>query len=510
MRDQGLGSWTGRRRRMSPERVALIQDGSAISYAELDDLAVRAAHGLRQAGIGRGDRVAWLGLNSIEMVATMLGTAKLGAVFVPLNTRLAPPEIAWILRDSEPSLWCWTPGFESIAESDEVRATAVPRRRVTDLAGGRGMAELLADDVTPLDEPVDHDDLFMIQYTSGTSGRPKGVQLTHGNIVWNCYNLLVDVDVRADEVALVTAPLFHTAALNQVLFPIILKGGTSLVEARFDAARAIELIEEYGVTLLFGVTSMYLAIAQSPRWADADLRTLRSALSGGAPLPEALLRIYAERGLPIIQGYGLTEASPGVTMLRAPETLRKLGSAGTPCFFTDVRVVGPDGAEVGVGEPGEVLVRGRNVTPGYWRDPAATAGAFAGGGAGADGWLLTGDLATVDEEGYLRIVDRVKDMFISGGENVYPVEVESALYTHPAVAECAVVGVPDERWGEVGRAAVVLREGHRLSAEDLLAHLDGRLARYKIPRQVRFVTELPHNASGKLVKSRVKEMVSTP
>jgi fatty-acyl-CoA synthase len=195
-------------------------------------------------------------------------------------------------------------------------------------------------------------------------------------------------------------------------------------------------------------------------------------------------------------------------MLRAPETLRKLGSAGTPCFFTDVRVVGLDGAEVGVGEPGEVLVRGRNVTPGYWRDPAATAGSFMGG-AGADGWLLTGDLATVDEEGYLRIVDRVKDMFISGGENVYPVEVEGALYTHPAVAECAVVGVPDERWGEVGQAVVVVREGHRLSAEELLAHLDGRLARYKIPQRVRFVAELPHNASGKLVKSRVKEMVNT-
>lgn len=502
MRDQGLGSWTTRRRRMSPDKAALVQNGTAVTYAELDDLAIRAAHGLREAGVGRGDRVAWLGLNSIEMVAAMLGTAKLGAVFVPLNTRLAPPEVAWILANAEPTLLCWTEGFEALAQSQDVRATGVRGLFVTDLADG-GLKELLSDDLSPLDEQVDHDDLFMIQYTSGTSGRPKGVQLTHGNIVWNCYNLLVDVDVRTDEVALVTAPLFHTAALNQVLFPLLLKGGTSLIEARFDPARAIELIEEYGVTLLFGVTSMYLAIAQAPRWAEADLHTLRSALSGGAPLPEALLRTWAERGLPIIQGYGLTEASPGVTMLRAPETLRKLGSAGTPCFFTDVRVVSAAMAEVAIGEPGEVLVRGRNVTPGYWRDPAATQAAFVEGE-----WLQTGDLATVDEDGFLRIVDRVKDMFISGGENVYPVEVEAAVYTHPAVAECAVVGIADERWGEVGQVVVVVRSGHSLTAAELLEHLKGRIAGYKIPKYVRFVDELPHNASGKLLKARIKEMLA--
>jgi len=493
---------------MSPQATALVQDGVAVTYAELDDLALRAAHGLRAQGVGRGDRVAWLGLNSIEMVAAMLGTAKLGAVFVPLNTRLAPPEVAWILGDSEPTLLVWTPGFETVAESDDVRATGVRRWRTGAASGGSGLGELLADEMKPLAGDVGdigHDDLFMIQYTSGTSGRPKGVQLTHGNIVWNCYNLLVDVDVRTDEVALVTAPLFHTAALNQVLFPVLLKGGTSLIEARFDPERAIALIEEYGVTLLFGVTSMYQAIALSPGWADADLGTLRSALSGGAPLPESLLRTWADRGLPIIQGYGLTEASPGVTMLRAPETLRKLGSAGTPCFFTDVRVVDASMADVAGGEPGEILVRGPNVTPGYWRDPAATQAAFVPDAGGS--WLRTGDLATADGEGYLRIVDRLKDMYISGGENVYPVEVEAAIYTHPAVAECAVFGVPDERWGEVGQAVVVIRDDHTLTVAELVAHLETRLARYKVPKQVQFVDELPHNASGKLVKARIRELL---
>ena len=339
----------------------------------------------------------------------------------------------------------------------------------------------------------------MIQYTSGTSGRPKGVQLTHGNVVWNVMNLLVDVDLGSEEVALVTAPLFHTAALNQVLFPTILKGGTVLVEPKFDPARAVDLIESERVTLLFGVTSMYLALAAVPRFEEADLSSLRTAMSGGAPIPESLLHTWLDRGLMIVQGYGLTEASPGTTMLRAADGVRKLGSAGTSCFFTDVRVVVGD-RDAETGEPGEVLVSGPNVSPGYWQDESATAAAFD------EGWLHTGDLATRDEEGYLRIVDRLKDMYISGGENVYPAEVEQALHAHPAIAECAVIGVPDETWGEVGRAFVVVRAGAELDEAGVLAHLDGRLARYKLPKSVVFVPELPHNASGKLLKSRLREV----
>ena len=340
----------------------------------------------------------------------------------------------------------------------------------------------------------------MIQYTSGTSGVPKGVMLTHGNVIWNVYNLLVDIDLGSDEIALVTAPLFHTAALNQVLFPTVLKGGTALIEASFDPARAIDLIERERVTLLFGVTTMYLALSQSPRFHEADLGSLHLALSGGSPIPESLLQTWLDRGLMIVQGYGLTEASPGTTMLRAADAVRKLGSAGTACFFTDVRVA-VDRRDADVGEPGEVLVRGPNVTPGYWQDPGATDRAFS------DGWLHTGDLATRDDEGYLRIVDRLKDMYISGGENVYPAEVEQALYAHPAVAECAVIGVPDPTWGEVGRAFVVVRDGQHLDAQELLDHVTARLARYKVPKSVEFVPELPHNASGKLLKSRLRRAI---
>ena len=498
MRDHGLGSWTRRRARMTATKAALVQDGTAMSYRELHRATTRLAHGLRARGVQRGDRVAFLGLNSIEMVVAMFAAAKLGAVFVPVNTRLAEPELAYLLEHSGARLLL----AEDIL-AEVIRAPAVAGLGI-DLvvftrAAGAGLAELTVADETEIDEEIGLDDLFMIQYTSGTSGRPKGVMLSHGNVIWNVFNLLVDVDLSSEEVALVTAPLFHTAALNQVLFPTVLKGGTALVEAKFDPARAIDLIESAKVTLLFGVSSMYLALASAPRFADADLASLHLALSGGAPIPESLLHTWLDRGLMIIQGYGLTEASPGTTMLRAADGVRKLGSAGTSCFFTDVRVV-VDDREATVGEPGEVLVSGPNVTRGYWQDDAASARVFD------DGWLHTGDLAVRDEEGYLRIVDRLKDMYISGGENVYPAEVEQALHAHPAIQECAVIGVPDETWGEVGRAFIVVHAGAELDAADVLSHLDGRLARYKQPKSVVFVPELPHNASGKLQKSRLREV----
>ncbi|MCH8627629.1 long-chain fatty acid--CoA ligase [Arsenicicoccus piscis] len=498
MQDRGLGSWPTRRARMSPAKTALVDRGTRTSYGELDARAVRLAHGLRGLGVERGDRVAYLGLNSATFVETMFAVAKLGAVMVPLNTRLAAPETAFVLADSEPRMLVWDDPFEQVVTSPEVAELGLQTVQV----GAALDAVRDAGSDEPLDESVSLDDLFMIQYTSGTSGRPKGVMLTHGNVTWNVYNILVDVDVTSEEVALVTAPLFHTAAPNQLLFPTILKGGTALIEARWDAERAIDLIESEGVTFLFGVTTMYYALLHSPRFASADLSTLRLALSGGAPLPEALLAAYLDRGLMIVQGYGLTESSPGATMLRPADGMRKIGSAGTSCFFTDVRVVDPVGEDVGRGGTGEVLVQGPNVTPGYWRSPDATAGALD-----EDGWLRTGDVARVDEEGYLYIVDRLKDMIISGGENIYPAEVEQAIYEHPGVAEVAVIGMPDERWGEVGRAVVVAKPGAALSESDILDHLDGRLARYKIPRRVDLVEELPHNASGKLVKTRLRAIL---
>jgi fatty-acyl-CoA synthase len=500
MRDAGVGSWAVRRARMSPDTVALVEAGTPMTYAEVELASRRLANGLRTAGVGRGDRLAYLGLNSTDFVVTLFATARLGAVFVPLNTRLAAAETAYILGHCSPTLLVHGPGFEHVVADPDVAALGIealpveggPGRTLRTLVEGGGDA--------PVDEEVTLDDLLMIQYTSGTSGRPKGVMLTHGNITWNVYNLFVDLDLRHDDRALVTAPLFHTAALNQLLLPTFLKGGTSYVEAHWDPVRAFDLIEQEGISFLFGVTSMYLMLAQHPRWAGADLSRLRLAMSGGSPLPLSLLETFADRGVPIYQGYGLTESSPGVAMLREADAHRKIGTAGTACFFTDFRVVDLDLADVAPDEAGEIIVSGPNVSPGYWRDDTATDASRVEGG-----WLRTGDLGRVDADGFLTIVDRLKDMIISGGENIYPAEVEQVIHTHPEVAEVAVIGIPDERWGEVGRAVVVPRTGARLSPEDVLAHLDGRIARYKVPKSVVIAEALPHNASGKLVKSRVRE-----
>ncbi|RDI44445.1 acyl-CoA synthetase [Nocardia mexicana] len=490
---------------MTPDRVALMQDERQLTYRELEARAVWLAHGLREHGVERGDRVAYLGWNSIALVEILFAVAKLGAVMVPLNTRLAAPETSYILADCAPRVLIAERGFDPVVDSE--RLSSIGMEIVTiDAATGTDPLGPFSDpgsDLT-LDEPISLDELFMIQYTSGTTGYPKGVRLTHGNITWNVFNLLIDIDLGSTEVALVTAPLFHTAALNQVLFPILLKGGTALIEARWDADRALELIETHSVTMLFGVPSMYLSLLRASASGTADLSTLRHALCGGAPVPTTLLEQFREHGPPIIVGYGLTEASPGVTILRATGPgidHDKPGSAGTPCFFTDVRLDSTDGA----GDTGEILVHGPNVSPGYWNRPDATAATYTDGH-----WLHTGDLGHLDTDGYLYVADRLNDMYISGGENIYPAEVEQAIYTHTAVAECAVIGIRDNTWGEVGRAVVVVHPGAQLSERQLLDYLDDRIARYKIPKSVVFVDKLIYNASGKLMKTRIRQLHGAP
>ncbi len=501
MRDGGIGSWPARRTRTAPDAVALLDRGRTTTYRELHDRCTRLAHGLRGAGVQRGDRVVYLGPNGTEFVETMVATARLGAVFVPMNTRLTPPETAYILGNCAPKLFIWSPPFQPILDAEEVAGLGLQTVGLSPRAGETPYGSLFVEgEVAPIDEPITLDDLLMIQYTSGTSGRPKGVMLTHGNITWNVFNLMVDVDLGGDEIALVAAPMFHTAALSQQVMAVLLKGGTAILEQSWDADSALEKIGTHHVTHLFGVTTMYLSLLHSPKWADADLSSLRTLICGGSPVPETLLRQYAERGITISQAYGLTETSPGATFLRAVDGLRKLGSAGTPHFWSDVRLVDAEFRDTQVGQTGEVLVQGPNVTPGYWQNPKATRDAFL-----EDGWIRTGDLATRDSEGFFYIVDRLKDMIISGGENVYPAEVEAAIYEHPGVAECAVVGVPDPKWGEVGRAVVVAKAGQTLTEDAILEVLGKNLARYKIPKSVVFVEHLPHNASGKLLRREVKD-----
>ncbi|CAM5449775.1 Fatty acid--CoA ligase family protein OS=Streptomyces alboniger OX=132473 GN=CP975_15095 PE=3 SV=1 [Streptomyces alboniger] len=466
--------------------------------------------------MARGDRIAYLGPNHPAFLETLFAAGTLGAVFVPLNTRFAAPELAYNLTDSGSTVLVHAPEQGGAARA--AAAEAGVRHRIAlvgpDEDGALGYEGLLADaESGPLDEAVAPEDPCMIMYTSGTTGRPKGAVLSHANITWNSVNVLVDTDLAGDEVTLVAAPLFHTAGLNMTCLPTLLKGGRVVLLGAFDADRVLETIEGLGVTYMFGVPTMYDAMAARPRWETTDLSSLRTLNCGGAPVPARTITAYLDRGLAFSQGYGMTEASPGVLYLDREQTSAKAGSAGVPHFFTDTRVVLPDGraaepAEPGErgepGEPGEILVHGPNVMTGYWGRPEDTAAAFTD-----NGWLRTGDVARTDAEGYAYIVDRVKDMFVSGGENVYPAEVEDALHTHPAVAECAVIGVPDPVWGEVGRAVVVLEPGAHADEDDILGHLHGRLAKYKIPKSLVVTEALPRTASGKIIKPVVRDTYAT-
>jgi fatty-acyl-CoA synthase len=494
--NEGLGSWPARRARMAPDRTAVIFDERAWTYGELHDRVLRLAHALRALGVRAGDRVAYLGANHPAFLETFFATCAAQAIFVPLNFRLAPPELAFILGD------CGADVLVHAADHAEV-AAGLGARRTVNLADG--YEDLMASvPGAPLDEPASLDDICMIMYTSGTTGRPKGAALSHANLTWNCVNVLLDVDLARDEVTLVSAPMFHAAALNMTCLPTFAKGATAVIMPSFDPDGAFDLIERHRVTWMFGVPAMFAAMARSPRWPRADLSSVRILECGGAPVPESLIQTYRARGLTFLQGYGMTETAPGALFL-GPEAADRVGSAGKPSFFTDVRLAGPDGEPPATGEPGEIQVRGPNVIASYWRRPDATGEAFTG-----DGWFRSGDAAYVDEDGFFHVFDRIKDVIISGGENIYPAEVEAALYEHPAVAECAVIGVPDETWGEVGRAIIVLRPDARADGTELLGSLDGRLARYKIPKSVEFTDALPRNATGKVLKKLLRDGPSGP
>jgi fatty-acyl-CoA synthase len=488
---------------MSPDRVAVVHGDDTWTYRQLHERATRLAHALAGLGVRHGDRVAYLGPNHPTFLEALFATGQLGAVFVPLNWRLAAPELAYIITDSGADVLIASGPMTTDPSTAGSIVDTLPVRNVVRL-GEEYEALLAGSSTAALDEPVHPDETCMILYTSGTTGRPKGAMLSHSNIAWNSVNLLLDVDLTSDEVTLVAAPMFHVAALNQTVLPTLLKGGRVVLVSSFDPGQALELVARHRVTFLFGVPTMFLAMARSAGWAAADLSSVRSAICGGAPVPEAVITAYHARGVTFMQGYGLTEAAPGVLFLRRDESVRKAGSAGTPAFFTAVRLVRPDGTDASPGEPGEILVQGPNVMAGYWRKPEDTTAALS-----PDGWLRTGDIGVADPDGYVTIRDRTKDLIISGGENVYPAEVEDALYLHPAVAECGVIGVPDGHWGEVGRAIVVLREGHRATPEELLAFLDGRIARFKIPKSVVFTDALPRTASGKLAKVEMRTRYTT-
>ena len=478
----------------------MTYEGRTTTYGAMQWRVTRLAHALRGLGVERGSRVAYLGGNHPAFLESLFAVAALGAVFVPLNARLSAAEIDFMLDDSGAGVLIFGGGSLTTVE----HLDAMTRRPLVAVEestlGALDYSRMIADAPDgPVDVRIDLDDPCMIMYTSGTTGRPKGAILSHNNIMWNCINVLVDLDLASDEVTLVTAPMFHTAALNMTCMPTLLKGGHLVIESRFDAAAVIDTIERLRVTLLFGVPTMFMALTQSPRWSTADLSSLRRLLCGGAPVPTSLINTYLERGISFVQGYGMTETAPGALMVDPQLSRETIGAAGVAHFFTDVLLLRDDGSVAGPGEPGEVVIAGPNVMQGYWGVQEATEGAFID-----RRWFRSGDVGIADDQGVITIIDRLKDVYISGGENVYPAEVEKVLCDHGAVAEAAVIGVGDATWGEVGKAFVVLVAGGSATEDELIAHLRNRLAGYKIPQSLVLRDSLPRTASGKVSKSQLR------
>jgi fatty-acyl-CoA synthase len=511
MVNEGVGSWLHRRRQKSGAKTALIHDGGRLSYGELADRSDRLANALTARGTGRGSRVAYLGENEPAFLETLFAAGLLGAIFVPLNTRLAPPEIRFALQDSGSTVLVHSAQLSGLADAGTPGTAVSHRLAVGGPADGTGTrlrgapedydAVLAASPAGHPDVPVSLEDAAMILYTSGTTGRPKGAVLTHGNMTWNSFNVLVDYDVTSADVNLVVSPMFHVASLGMGVLPVLLKGGTLVLEQRFVPSRALALIEQHRCTMLSGVPTTFQLMAEDKNWDSTDLGSLAKLTCGGSPVPLRVLDAYEKRGLSFSGGYGMTETAPGATSMPAGRTREKAGSVGLPHFFTDVRIAGADGTTQPAGVVGEIQVRGPNVSREYWHEPDATASSHSPGG-----WFKSGDLGHFDGDGFLFMADRLKDMIISGGENIYPAEVELLINELDGVGGVAVIGVPDAKWGEVPLAVVTVLDGHHVTAEQILGHLQGKLARYKIPKTITFMDELPRTASGKIRKAELRQL----
>ncbi|MBL8675299.1 MAG: long-chain fatty acid--CoA ligase [Rhodospirillales bacterium] len=478
-----------------------LHTGRRLTYAQLDQRARRLAAALRAMGAGRGERVAILSPNGPEFFELQFACGKSGAIMLPLNWRLTVPELEYILGDSSPKVLIHDSAFAPQARELKARCGIAHLLEVDiDRADSAYERALLAAEDRSAAAALSHDDVAMVMYTSGTTGHPKGAIITHGMNFWNCVNLGIPASISPATRQLVILPLFHTGGLNCYANPVLHAGGAILIMRAFDPGQALDHVSDpaLGITHFFGVPAPYQFMMQHPKFQGADLSRLRIAGVGGAPCALAILEGWAARGVPLVQGWGMTETSPAGTMLDAADAVRKVGSAGKALMHTAIRIVDDQGADVPKGAIGELWTKGPHITPGYWNNPDATAKAFA------DGWLRTGDAAREDDEGFVFIVDRWKDMYISGGENVYPAEVENVLFQLPQIADAAIIGIPNERWGEVGKAVIVAKAGEALTEGEVIAHCLERLAKFKVPQSVEFVDALPRNATGKVLKRELR------
>lgn len=492
--------------RKYPHRPAIIFEEERWCFKDLDSRCGQLAGAMQKAGLQKGDRVGILFYNSRYFVEVYFAAVKIGLIATPINFRLAGPEIAYILNDAKPGILFYGPEFETtltnLHEQLEVPPLLVsprPERTATalDYEAFRAQGDCAA---PALD--VCEDDPCQLMYTSGTTGKPKGAILTHRNVLWNLFNTILIREDRSGERALIVGPLYHTAALNNHLTIQVALGGTSIIIRKFEPESLLKTIAKEQATIISGAPALYHMLLQHPRAGDYDTRSINKCTAGSDKMPMTLKKRLLDF-FPNIKGiydiYGCTEASPSIAILRAEDSLRTEGSVGKAAPFVDVRLIDENGRDLPAGEVGELICSGPNVMQGYFRNPAGTRETIR------NGWLHTGDLARSDDEGFIYIVDRKKDMIVSGGENIYPRELEEVLLCHAAIAEVAVIGVADPVWGESVKAFVVCEENARIDAQEVINFCRQHLAGYKKPKSVVFVSELPRNAVGKVLKRVLKQ-----
>ncbi|MEC7762125.1 MAG: AMP-binding protein [Pseudomonadota bacterium] len=502
---RALAAWFEKRASLSASNPAITYEDVTWSYGDLA-ARVRAASSVFHAqGVRRGDRIGTLCQNRPDVIVCLLAAARLGAIFVPLNFRLTAPELDYVINNAELHTLVVGPEYTDLIEGLRDRLPCKFYAQFGTSHRGFPVYETLLDQAGRAPDRVDvaDSDVAALLYTSGTTGKPKGAMVTHGNIWCNNSNWTLAFGFREDDVMLSVAPMFHAGGLFAIMPSVLLTGGHVIVRGAFDPDDYLQTIERYGVTMTFGVPTMILALTQSPVFEQTDLSTLRFVIVGGAPSPESLLRICGRRNIPVAAAYGLTESTSAHTFLETQYALPKINSVGRAVMMGAFRLQDGDGNLIT--EPhvkAEVQLKGDNIFVGYWRLKDASQEAFT-----EDGWFRTGDVAYIDEDGFLFVCDRVKDMIISGGENVYPAEVESVVLDHPAVANVAVVAAPDEKWGETVVACVVTKPGASLTYDELEAHCTAQLARYKIPRRLRLMDDLPLNGAGKIQKATLRDLV---
>ena len=502
--------WLQRRASLSPQKLALIDtiDGRELTYEQWNQQVNQTAHFLReQLNVEKGDRVTMLASNSVEYLDVWFACNKLGAILQNMNWKLAVPEIEALIKDAKPKAMIYSSEFTDVVQKLQLRndigsihhfVALDEKTRGSDL----GITERNQyPNTQPEREDISIEDPWVICYTGGTTGLPKGAVLSIENITWNAINTNMSWGVGYDDVSILNSPLFHTGALNVLTSPLIYAGGTIIVCKTFDVTQVFDLINSGIVTVYFGVPTMFSMMQNHPEWKNINFNNMKFVITGGAPCPIPIFEKFWEKNVDFKTGYGLTEAGPNTFWLPAEQVQEKPGAVGYPLMEIELQLINESGKQIT--EPnisGELLIRGPHRTPGYWNNPAATEEIID-----EDQWLHTGDLALFDEDGCYYVVGRSKDMYITGGENVYPSEVESVIYAHEAIAEAAVFGVADNKWGEVGHAVVTLRPGFELTKMKLRNFMKERLAKYKLPHDITFINHLPKTAAGKINKKALKE-----